>query len=210
MDNDTNGIARLAIRLFSIITNSGATECNFSDFGNIQTKKRSRLSVDKTHKINVVRMDICRRHQSLGLLKCRGKRKLGDDDEPSSIAVDEPSDAEDYSFEGLAQNLINSAINDEAADAADKAEEATAPSSAPAAVLNQQRTRRPAHTQIPLASLFDFTRCNGPNLFSKNLQTSTCSARRYFSLEYRYLEPSPNEHLSSLVLDLNSDSHMTS
>jgi hypothetical protein len=54
MNNDTNGIARLAIRIFSIIANSGATECNFSDFGNIQTKKRSRLSVDKTHKINVV------------------------------------------------------------------------------------------------------------------------------------------------------------
>jgi hypothetical protein len=185
MDNDTNGIARLAIRLFSIIANSGATECNFSDFGNIQTKKRSRLSVDKTHKINVVRMDIRRRHASLGLLTCRGKRKLGDDDEPSSTAVDEPSDAEDYSFEGLAQNLIDSAINDEAADAADEAEEATAPSSAPA-VPNQQRTRRPARTQIPLASLFDFTRLdNGLDFYWKgairNLDADAAACELAFS-----------------------------
>jgi hypothetical protein len=134
MDNDTNGIARLAIRLFSIIANSGATECNFSDYGNIQTKKRSRLSVEKTHKINVVRMDIRRCHASLSLLKCCSKRKLSDDDEPSSTAADEPSDAnaDDDSFEGLMQNLINSAIDDSAADIANEAEEATAPLSAPA------------------------------------------------------------------------------
>ncbi|KIM73621.1 hypothetical protein PILCRDRAFT_80982, partial [Piloderma croceum F 1598] len=68
MDNSTNGIARLAIRIFSIIANSGATKCNFSDFGNIQTKKRSRLTVEKTHKINLVRMEIRRRHASQGLL----------------------------------------------------------------------------------------------------------------------------------------------
>ena len=98
MDNDTNGLACLAIRLYSIITNSGASEYNFSDFGNIQTKKRSWLSVEKTHKINIVRMDIHRRHASLGLLKCRSKRKLGNDDEPT---VDESSDAEDDSFEAV-------------------------------------------------------------------------------------------------------------
>jgi hypothetical protein len=169
MDNDTNGIARLAICLFSIIANSGATECNFSDYGNIQTKKRSHLSVEKTHKINVVRMDIRRRHASLGLLKCRSKRKLGDNDEPSSTAVDEPSDADtdDDSFEGLVQNLINSAIDDSAADVANEAEEATAPSSAPA-VPNQQRTRHPTRTQIPLASLFNFTRLdNGLDFYWK-------------------------------------------
>jgi len=103
-------------------------------------------------------MDIRQCHASLSLLKCHGKRKLGDNDKTSSTAVDEPSDADtdDDSFEGLAQNLINSAINDSAADVANEAEEATAPSSAPA-VPNQQRTRRPPHTQIPLASLFQFT-----------------------------------------------------
>jgi hypothetical protein len=150
MDNDTKGIARLAIRLFSIIANSGATECNFSDYGNIQTKKRSRLSVEKTHKINVVHMDIHRRHASLGLLKCRGKRKLGDDDEPSSTAVDEPSDADADDDSGLAQNLINSAINDSAADVANEAEEATLPDHALMNNLNYFPTRQ--HSIVQMAA----------------------------------------------------------
>ena len=66
------------------------------------------------------------------------------------------ADADDDSFEGLTQNLINSAINDSAADITNETEEATAPLGAPA-VPNQQHTRRPTHTQIPLASLFNFT-----------------------------------------------------
>ena len=203
MDNDTNGIARLAIRLFSIIANSGATECNFSDYGNIQTKKRSRLSVEKTHKINVVRMDIRRRHASLGLLKCRGKRKLGDDDEPSSTAVDEPSDtdADDDSFEGLAQNLINSAIDDSAAN---EAEEATAPSSAPA-VPNQQRTRRPTRTQIPLASLFNFTRLdNGLDFYWKgairNLDADAAACELAFAQQEGLQVPGMSDTSSSSSL----------
>jgi hypothetical protein len=203
MDNDTNGIARLAIRLFSIITNSGATECNFSDYSNIQTKKRSRLSVEKTHKINVVRMDIRRHHTSLGLLKCHGKRKLSDDNEPSSTAVDEPSDtdADDDSFEGLAQNLINSAIDDSAADAANEAEEATAPSSAPA-VPNQQRTRRPTRTQIPLASLFNFTRLdNGLDFYWKgairNLDADAAACELAFAQQEGLQVPGMSDTSSS-------------
>ena len=200
MDNDTNSIARLAIRLFSIIANSGATECNFSNYGNIQTKKRSRLSVEKTHKINVVCMDIRRCHASLGLLKCRGKRKLGDDDEPSSTAVDEPSDtdADDDSFEGLAQNLINSAIDDSAAN---EAEEATAPSSAPA-VPNQQRTRRPTRTQIPLASLFNFTRLdNGLDFYWKgairNLDADAAACELAFAQQEGLQVPGMSDTSSS-------------
>jgi hypothetical protein len=201
MDDDTNGIARLAIRLFSIIANSGATERNFSDYGNIQTKKRSRLSIEKTHKINVVCMDIHRRHASLGLLKCRSKRKLGDNDEPSSTAVDEPSDAEDDSFEGLTQNLIDSAINDEAADATDGAEEATAPSSAPA-VPNQQRTRRPARTQIPLASLFNFTQLdNGLDFYWKgairNLDADAAACELAFAQQEGFQVPDMSDTSSS-------------
>src|ERR1700733_14710139 len=41
MADNSNSIARLAVCIYSIIANSGATEHNFSDFGNIQTKKRS-------------------------------------------------------------------------------------------------------------------------------------------------------------------------
>jgi hypothetical protein len=155
MDNDTNGIARLAIRIFSIIANSGATECNFSDFGNIQTKKRSRLSVEKTHKINLVRMEIRRRHASQGLLTTRSKRKLGNDNNPGSTIEDSSeSDAEEDNFENLAQDLIDLAANDEAAN---EAEEQSAPRSI-IAPLNQQRARHPSRTQMPLAMLFDFNR----------------------------------------------------
>jgi hypothetical protein len=153
MNNDTNGIARLAIRIFSIIANSGATECNFSDFGNIQTKKRSRLSVDKTHKINVVRMDIRRRHAALGVLKTRGKRKLGHDDNPESTTEDLPSDNEDEGFGAIAHDLIVAAIDDRAADEADDR------NLFPPAVPNStQRSHRPIRTQMPLATLFDFNR----------------------------------------------------
>lgn len=156
MDNDTNGIARLATRIFSIIANSGATECNFSDFGNIQTKKRSRLSVDKTHKINMVRMDIRRRHAALGVLKMRGKRKLGHNDEPlESTTEDPPSDNEDKDFSAIAHDMIIAAIDDRAADEAEDRD----PSPPGAAVpINTQRGRRPTRTQMPLATLFDFNR----------------------------------------------------
>jgi len=66
MANSSNSIARLAIHIYSIIANSGATECNFSDYGNIQTQKRSLLKIEKVHKMNVLCMDILRRHVELG------------------------------------------------------------------------------------------------------------------------------------------------
>jgi len=83
MDNNSEGIAKLAIHIYSIIANSGASERNFSDFSDIQTKIRNWLSVEKTHKTNMVRMDIARDHARLGLTTSRGKRKLGHNDEPS-------------------------------------------------------------------------------------------------------------------------------
>ena len=52
----------------------------------------------------------------------------------------------------LVQNMIGLAIN----EAADEAGELLAPSSA-AAAPNQQCTRRHYRTQIPLATLFDWT-----------------------------------------------------
>ena len=108
-------------------------------------------------------MDIRQRHASLGLLKCRSKRKLGNDDEPT---IDEASDAEDDSFETVAQNLIGLADDDAAADANAAADDTSA---APAAAtLNLHGTRRCNRTQIPLARLFDFTRLdNGLDFYWK-------------------------------------------
>lgn len=184
MDNDTNGIARLPICIFLIIANSGATECNFSDFGNIQTKKCSRLSVKKTHKINLVCMEIRRRHASQGLLTTRSKRKLGDNNNPGSTTGDLPSksDAEEDNFENLAQDLIDLAANDEAAN---EAEEQSAPCSI-TAPLNQQQARHPSHTQMPLATLFDFNRSdNGLDFYwtgaVKNLDAEAEACKLAFS-----------------------------
>jgi hypothetical protein len=83
MDNNSEGIAKLTICIYSVIANSGTSEHNFSDFGNIQTKIRNRLSIEKTHKTNMVRMDIARDHARLGLTTSRGKGKLGHNNEPS-------------------------------------------------------------------------------------------------------------------------------
>jgi hypothetical protein len=45
MDNNSKGIAKLTICICSIIANSGASKCNFSDFSNIPTKIHNRLSI---------------------------------------------------------------------------------------------------------------------------------------------------------------------
>ena len=176
MDNNTNGIACLVICLFSIIANSAAMECNFSNFGNIQTKKCSLLLVANTHKINIVHMDIYCHHVTLALLKTHSKRKLGDDDKPTCTTDDVPSDAEDNNFESLAQNLIDMAIADKAANIVNEEEELLALS---CVVIppNQQRAAHHTCTQIPLASLF---------WFYKIWQWPQClSARGYQGFECR-------------------------
>lgn len=95
MDDNSQGIVKLAICIYSVIANSGTNECNFSDFGIIQTKLCNRLSIEKTHKTNVVCMDIAHEHARLGLTTSRGKKKLGHNDEPSNtpetVAVPAPA-----------------------------------------------------------------------------------------------------------------------
>jgi hypothetical protein len=206
MDNDTNGIARLATRIFSIIANSGATECNFSDFGNIQTKKRSRLSVDKTHKINMVRMDIRRRHAALGVLKTRGKRKLGHNDEPESTTEDLPSDNEDEDFGTIAHNLIVAAIDDRTADEAEDRD----PSLPGAAVQISTHGRRPTRTQMPLATLFDFDRLdNGLDFYwtgaVKNLDAEADACEHAFS-QQDTLQVADMQNASSMASTSSSSS----
>jgi len=60
-------------------------------------------------------------------------------------------------IESLAQNLIDMAIADEAADTADKEEELLALSRVVVPPINKKAGRR-THTQISLTSLFDFSR----------------------------------------------------
>jgi hypothetical protein len=99
-------------------------------------------------------MEICCCYAFLGLLTTRSKCKLGDNDKLSSATEDLPPDTKDDSFESLAQDLIHRAINDEAAN---EAEELLTLSGI-AIPSNQQWAHRPARTQIPLATLFDFHR----------------------------------------------------
>lgn len=140
MDDTTKGITKLAIRIYSIIVNSGTTEHNFSDFGNIQTKRRNWLSIEKTHKTNIVCIDIACDHASRGLTTSRGKRKLGHNDKPSTIkTVTESATGapgpEDTSFAVIAQHLINFADNADLPEPNDNERDPPHPSLAPVSTL---------------------------------------------------------------------------
>jgi hypothetical protein len=173
MDDKTEGVAKLAIRIYSVIANSGATERNFSDFGNIQTKLRNRLSIEKTHKTNIVRMDIARDHASRGLTTSRGKRKLGHNDEPintvetvnqSATGAPEP-ELEDTSFTAIARHLIDDADDADLPEPNDNERDPPMPPLPPISTLQapaavQRRSRRPVRTCIDLKDVFDFTMSN--------------------------------------------------
>jgi hypothetical protein len=148
MDDGGNGIAKLAIRILSVIANSGACERTFSDFGIILTKIRNLLSIEKVHKTNTVRMDIRRRHTALGLVPKRGKRKLGDDDEPQDPEAEADEEC-DLTFTTLARRLVDMAAA--AANANDDNDDATASTS-----RSVHRQHRPHRTQIPLSQLFNY------------------------------------------------------
>jgi hypothetical protein len=148
MDDGGNGIAKLAIRILSVIANSGACECTFSDFGIILTKIRNVLSVEKVHKTNTVRMDIRRRHTALGLVPKQGKQKLGNDDDEPQDPEAEADEECDLTFTTLARRLVDMAAADTNNDNDD---DTTA--SASCSVPHQ---RRPCRTQIPLSELFNY------------------------------------------------------
>jgi hypothetical protein len=178
MDDTTEGITKLAICIYSIIANSGATERNFSDFGNIQMKRRNQLSIEKTHKTNFVRMDIARDHASHGLTTSQGKRKLGHNDEPSTIEMVTESATgapgpKDMSFTAIAQHLINFMDDADLPKPNDNERDPPHPSLAPVSTLRapaviQQRSRRSARTCIDLKDVFDFTVSNnGLNFYWK-------------------------------------------
>jgi hAT family C-terminal dimerisation region len=146
-NDDSNGIVKLAIRILSIVANSGASERNFSAFGTIQTDCRNELSVERVHNVNVVRMEIRHSHAEAGLLISRGKRKLGSNGEPSSEAAEpDPtsgSDSDEDTFTPLAHRLIDSAR-----DANDAHEDPPVPLARPSTC--------PKRTQVPLSALFDY------------------------------------------------------
>lgn len=114
-----NGVVKLAIRILSVIANSGGPERVFSDFGSVHTKIRNRLSGDAVGKMTTVRMSIRREHAAAGIVPQRLKRKLGLDYEPDSTPTptsgasiglsDAIDDAGDFRL--LQEQLISEAID---------------------------------------------------------------------------------------------------
>jgi hypothetical protein len=188
MANSSNSIARLTIRIYSIIANSSATECNFSDYGNIQTQKCSLLKIKKVHKTNVLRMDILRHHTELGYTESQGKRKLGGADganyvaEPAASDNDNNKKDDDNVFRSLASRLINTATAAAAVgNNADNAEDPILLSTA-----SQPRRRCPTRTQICLKDLFDYQNVNNYLDFyhtaaKQNLQTEAETFKQMFA-----------------------------
>ncbi|KAJ7122705.1 ribonuclease H-like domain-containing protein [Mycena crocata] len=74
--NGRNGLVRLAIWLLSIIANSAGSERGFSKFGIFLTKLRNLLSIQKVRKMNTVDMDLKHKHEELGMVTDRVKRKF--------------------------------------------------------------------------------------------------------------------------------------
>jgi len=94
MDKDSNGIAKLAIRILSIIANTAATERNFSQFGLTHTKIRNKLNVERVHNANVVKNNLRRKHadedvdfRDIGQRLIRDARTALDDPDDPSVPV---------------------------------------------------------------------------------------------------------------------------
>lgn len=72
-----HALVMFAIRILSVVANSGACERCFSCFGITHTAQRNRLAVQSTHDVNLVRMDVESQHAAAGRKPHRLKRKLG-------------------------------------------------------------------------------------------------------------------------------------
>lgn len=116
-----NGVAKLAIRLLSIIANSAGCERTFSKFGIVHTKHRNRLSPQKVHKAVLVQTAL-QRSQTMA---SRTKRQLSGhgassststpptgstatERAPSTTILDD-DDLDDLEFRSLGAQLIEDA-----------------------------------------------------------------------------------------------------
>ncbi|CUA68261.1 Zinc finger BED domain-containing protein 4 [Homo sapiens] [Rhizoctonia solani] len=70
-------LIHLAINILSIVANSAGCERLFSEMGYTQSKRRSRLSNEKTFDTAVVRMELKRNHAAAGLTRARLRRQFG-------------------------------------------------------------------------------------------------------------------------------------
>jgi hypothetical protein len=161
LDNGTsegpNRLVKLAIRILSIIANSGGCERSFSDFGITHTKRRNRLAAEKVHKTSIVKTDLRRAHTAAGLTSKRRKRAFGQDDVPSHEQSPDPSSADSQLLvadEDLdVRDLMNELIRDANEDANDNGDNYIIPTQA---VPPASQSRTTAQRRISLALLFSF------------------------------------------------------
>jgi hAT family C-terminal dimerisation region len=124
-----NSLVQFAIRVLSIAANSAGLERSWSKLGNIHTKLRNRLALEKARKTSVLVDDLRRRHTDASLSQKRRKRcfrKLSSNSGTSASAsttlnsesmgndMDTDSDDEnlDMDFRAVAQKCIDDVEND--------------------------------------------------------------------------------------------------
>jgi hypothetical protein len=116
---------QFAIQVLSITANSAGLERSWSKLGNIHTKLRNRLALEKARKTSVLADDLKRRHTEAGLTQKRRKRCFGELSTSASASttlnsesigdnMDTDSDDEnpDIGFRAVAQNCIDGVEND--------------------------------------------------------------------------------------------------
>lgn len=154
-----NNLVKLAIRILSVIANSAGCEHVFSDFGIIHTKPRNKLSAEKVHKTDVLKMDIQQTHVEAGLTSPGWKcafGKIDESKEPPEVAVPHDDNSE---FRNLTHQLIQ-AVEQADSDEAETNHDNVIPSIHIPLLLqpaNHQSTPIcPPSQPIPLKSLFDY------------------------------------------------------
>lgn len=76
---------KLAIRILNFVPNSASTERIFSSMGDIKTKKRSRLTPQKTRDTAFFKLEIRREQAINGTARTRAKRQFGTKEKPTDF-----------------------------------------------------------------------------------------------------------------------------
>lgn len=118
------------IHLLSMTASEASCERSFSAMGNIQSRHRTRLGIEKLHKIHTVRLGLQRNHALLGMTSTRARRALAGNhaqstrDSNINVSVPSPAlssrplvdrsgdvDADPTDFATIAEQLIRASHN---------------------------------------------------------------------------------------------------
>jgi hypothetical protein len=151
-----NCFVELAMRILTVIANSGGCERAFSHFGITHTNIRNKLDAQKVHKTSVLKTALRRSHTDAGLTSRHLKRKFGPEIESQDEPVDPTAfdhslsseDSEVVDVDELMEELMREANND------DHDEDNSLPSLGPPLTIPPSLTSAPR--KIPLSLLFSF------------------------------------------------------